>query len=597
MYTILVLVLTTLFIGAAADDYCQPTQYAKSMLVSGPSSDTVNVTVLELEHMYVYSAEGFVLSPSNGGPVTSRGLLIIPDENVHGGSYSPYAWDMATVGHHVVILKSITGKSDVEVYGLIVDALDADLDLHAWTLLGHGRGGQLAAKYAKIDNGAKILGVVLLAADFNVHLGDDKRGLTVVYGLDDKLVAAQTVKDAISIYGSYETHVVYYDFEHMDFAFSLCTDDDLLPSDADFTFEKFPLFSMPNSGVRVLNSNNKLNSNKLLVPPLYRVLRVSYLDEDREWIEVDDSGAFNVAAKLTHLEIVVDSRKNGYSDLKELLNNKRVELVFENILTRKTDTVYFYLSQNADINLSRGTAIKDTLTNHAYISLGLLAWRYGDQRGLHFGADYVLEVDNADPNIPVPARWYVWNNETATRGIVFYTGGALHPTGYGGLATELRNRGYTVVIPAATQRSSLHAIREGQRIVNHSNFTHLEKWTLSGHSLGGMAAGMSYVIAPSPKYDSIMMYAGRLAMDYTFRTVPVCNIFGTLDDVNPGGYMRYKDEFGPYNPAVTDFFIVEGANHYYVGDYGDQVDSIATICRDEQQRIMADISQQWLQSL
>src|SRR5690606_41019345 len=101
---------------------------------------------------------------------------------------------------------------------------------------------------------------------------------------------------------------LYYDFEHMDFTFSLCTDDDLLPSDADFAFEKFPLFSLPNSGVRVLNSNNKLNSNRLLVPPLYRVLRVSYLNEDRDWIEVDDSGAFNVAAKLTHLEIVVDRK-------------------------------------------------------------------------------------------------------------------------------------------------------------------------------------------------------------------------------------------------------------------------------------------------
>src|SRR5690606_32782804 len=96
----------------------------------------------------------------------------------------------------------------------------------------------------------------------------------------------------------------------------------------------------------------------------------------------------------------------------------------------------------------------------------------------------------------IPKRWYVWENETATRGVIFYVGGALHPSGYGGLATLLRERGYTVVIPASVSRFSMLSIGEGMNIVNHPEFSYIEKWTLSGHSQGGFSAAMSYVLSP-----------------------------------------------------------------------------------------------------
>lgn len=570
--------------------YCYPSEFARSRLVSGPANDDVNVTVTEYPDRYVYSAEGYELSYSNGGPITSRGLLIVPDDNVHGGSYSHYAWEMALIGHHVVIMKSIDGLSEEEVFGKIVSFMSTDLDLHAWALLGHGRGGKIVSTYAKIDNGSRIKSVMILASDFDVDLSDGKRQVIVAYGLQDDIVDPVSVQQSIQQYGSYETYIEALDIGHMDFAFAECRDDNK------FHFESMdiPVFITPNKtgSILVLNSNNKIitHENELLVSCIDT--KVEYF-ANNTWIDIN-SNVFNIRSYINYIHIELRTFLPEYDDLMDILDGQRVKITIKCGIKQPSSVEFYFNSKPSEKALEYRNTYQ-TITN---LAMGLMAWRNGDQRGKSMPQDRIIELPSTNPLKPIPTHWYVWENVTATRGIIFYVGGAVHPSGYGGIATLLRERGYTVIIPASVSRFSMLSVGESMKIVNYPEFNYIQNWTLSGHSMGAYSAAMSYTFTPN-LFDSVIMFSGTLStLDYRNYDVPVVNVFGTKDDVNPGGYLRYQYNFGPYyNPNTTEFIIVEGANHYYVGDYGDQKDSVATMSRDEQQRIFADILHNKVQNL
>lgn len=186
-------------------------------------------------------------------------------------------------------------------------------------------------------------------------------------------------------------------------------------------------------------------------------------------------------------------------------------------------------------------------------------------------------------------------NAEVERAIIFFTGAAVEAQGYGGIANTLKEEfGYHVIIPSSVSRFSIPTAPQSISIVHA--FPNVTKWTLSGHSVGSIPASLGYKMMPS-YYDSIVMYSGNLGGNFMSETVPVINIFGTRDNANTGGYMRYINEFGAYNPDVTVFSIVPGANHYYTGDYGDQQDTVAFISREEQQFTYANITHNFLQNL
>lgn len=589
----ILIVLAAILPNVVLTNKCRATHYANSKLVSGPSTDTVNVTVTELDDRYVYSAVGFVLGPSDGGPNTSRGMLIIPEQDVDGAAYAPYAHYLATIGHHVVLLKSITGRSDREIYGLMTEAFDAPIDIKEWAIMGHGKGAVIAAKYARIDNGHKVKGLVLLAAAIEDYVGGGKRNVVVSYGHNDRVVPDTAVLYSLSEYVDYEAYIEpIAQASHMDYAYSLCTDDDLLDADRSlFHFDTYlPVFDapVPNSG-RVQLNDIILRSNRILTP-LWSVSNVKYYDN--EWKQINIKHLFSLQTRLSTVNIMLNTNHGDYADNLHTLDGKRVRLYFKSLLLNEEHSVDFYISSTGDVNIGLAKSMESSLNMLTYTSMGLLAWRGPDQRGLYLKEDYIISRDTV-PEV----RWYVWENETATRGILFFVGGAIHPNGYGGIAHLLQAAGYTVIIPASPVRYSMLSIQETLLIIDE--FDHLDKWSLAGHSMGGFSASAAYAFYPSAKVDSIFMYGGVMApfVDLQNDPLPVLNIFGTLDATSDGGYMRYKDNFGLYNPDTTTFEVVEGANHYYIGDYGDQQDAVAEICREEQQSIFVSLTVQWLTDL
>jgi len=578
---------------------CYPSKYAKDKLVSGVASEHVNITVVELDDRYIYTSEGEEPTNGNNGDPMTRGLLILPDENIHGGSYSPYAWGMAKAGHYVVLLKSITKLTDIEVYGKTISAFETHYDVKHWGISGHGRGGYLAAKLAKIDNGKKITGVVILGSDFDVDLGDGRRVLLVTYGLDDTVVSPNVIQHSLSLHASYESTVTpLANIAHLDFSFSTClTNSFNYGNKLYFESLSVPVFTMPNktNRIEILNIDDKILSKDDERMSACRYYSLEHLDNDTdEWISLN-TNIFYVRSHRNHLNIEIRTFYANYDNVVSVLENKKVKLTVKCGL--KYESIVFYISYDADFEIdeSKARTIEDTIVSNMNTMMSFLDWRNPSQRGMKFVEDYVIDNLSNDVTKPLPLRWYVWDprnvSTNTSRGYVFLVGAAVHPNAYGSIATQLRNMGITVVIIASPSRMAMSSAALASLVPMNPMFSHIEKWAIGGHSLGASASSLGYFIAPQ-YFDAIIMYSGLLpaTLDFSNRDVPITNIFGSLDDVNPGGYQRFIDNFGNYNANVTTFEIVEGGNHYYVGDYGDQKDSVGTISRDMQQEIYANIT-------
>ena len=117
------------------------------------------------------------------------------------------------------------------------------------------------------------------------------------------------------------------------------------------------------------------------------------------------------------------------------------------------------------------------------------------------------------------------------------------------------------------------------------------KWALGGHSAGGYAT-TQYAGEFGDRIYAAAMHAGGWGANMTHNPLPIANIYGTLDDLSPGGYDRFRYTYtdpppkgrGPLvNLKTTKFVAIEGANHYQVGDYGYQnPDQIPIISMERQ---------------
>jgi hypothetical protein len=107
-----------------------------------------------------------------------------------------------------------------------------------------------------------------------------------------------------------------------------------------------------------------------------------------------------------------------------------------------------------------------------------------------------------------------------------------------------------------------------------------------GHSLGGAMAA-SYAAAHDDKIDNLVLLAAYSLDDLTKADMDVYSFYGSEDKV-----LNMEKYQGCYGNLPTDKVehVIEGGNHAYFGNYGEQDgDGTATITRDEQQETVLDI--------
>ncbi len=159
-------------------------------------------------------------------------------------------------------------------------------------------------------------------------------------------------------------------------------------------------------------------------------------------------------------------------------------------------------------------------------------------------------------------------------GIILYPGGKVESVAYLSLLAQLSDQGFTSVLVDMPFNLAVFNINGASKVME--KHTTIDRWYLMGHSLGGAMAS-SYVNNNTDKIEGLILLAAYPINDANVKTI---QIVGDKDLILDSS--RLSDEVSTH--------IIEGGNHAYFGDYGEQDnDGIATLTPLEQQQKTVDI--------
>ena len=239
---------------------------------------------------------------------------------------------------------------------------------------------------------------------------------------------------------------------------------------------------------------------------------------------------------------------------------------------------------------SRNTIVKRILIALAVVVAVLTAatvWYVND----YYHADnvalaVVADEDGTADGVEVrtlPSGDIAFVPDHPTAGLVFYPGGKVQPEAYAPLMQKCAQRGILCVLLKPT--FNLAIIDMDAANVVTAQFPDVSTWVLAGHSMGGVAAA-DYASRHPDEFDAIAFLAAYPAVDLSKFDGKVLSIIGSNDGVlNRDKYEQAHDLL----PDSVQKLVIEGGNHAYYGNYGEQVnDAQADITRENQQAQVTD---------
>ncbi len=181
--------------------------------------------------------------------------------------------------------------------------------------------------------------------------------------------------------------------------------------------------------------------------------------------------------------------------------------------------------------------------------------------------------------------WYTFEPDTEPRaGFIFYPGGLVDPAAYAPLMRRLSGGGVRAIIVPMPLDLAVFGIRRADEVV--AAYPGIETWVIGGHSLGGAMAA-EYMKSGTDEIDGVAFLAAYPSdsTDLSALSAAVLSIYGSEDGV--AGHVF--EESLQRLPDGTSLEVIEGGNHAQFGNYGPQEgDGVATVSRDEQQRLTAN---------
>ena len=164
--------------------------------------------------------------------------------------------------------------------------------------------------------------------------------------------------------------------------------------------------------------------------------------------------------------------------------------------------------------------------------------------------------------------------------MIFYPGASIEPTAYSSIMTMLAERGIDGFIIKMPVNMAILGQDKADDI--YKNYPNYKKYYLSGHSMGG-AMIANYAAKNLDRTSGLFMMAAYPTEDLKSAQFPILFIYGTEDGV----ITRSKLETGlTLVPESAVNYEIEGGNHAYFGNYGEQDgDGTATIKPITQQKI------------
>lgn len=182
--------------------------------------------------------------------------------------------------------------------------------------------------------------------------------------------------------------------------------------------------------------------------------------------------------------------------------------------------------------------------------------------------------------------------QSSTTAFLFYPGGHVDYRAYAPILRRIAERGYPVVLVRVKLNLAFFDLEAGAPALK--DFPQVTTWVTGGHSLGGVAA--SYFAANHPEIQGIVYWASYPADDRLKNTgIQALSIYGTEDGGLDDG--AKIEQYKPYQPADTQFVVIQGGNHAQFADYGPQPgDNPATISAEDQWQQVTEATVQFLAS-
>lgn len=164
------------------------------------------------------------------------------------------------------------------------------------------------------------------------------------------------------------------------------------------------------------------------------------------------------------------------------------------------------------------------------------------------------------------------------RAMIFYPGAKVEYTAYLPLLYELAEQGLDCFLIKMPCNLAFLGQNKATDIMKEYPY---KSWYLSGHSLGGAMAA-AYSAKHLQELDGLALLAAYPTKSLQSDTFSVVSIYGSEDGV----LNRNKVEDGrSFMPSDYTEVCIEGGNHAWFGNYGEQKgDKTAAISREEQQK-------------
>jgi len=185
------------------------------------------------------------------------------------------------------------------------------------------------------------------------------------------------------------------------------------------------------------------------------------------------------------------------------------------------------------------------------------------------------------------------DNREVSTGFIYYPGGKVDHRSYAPLMHALALEGVEGFLVEMPLDLAILGSNRGEAIIE--NYPNIDRWIISGHSLGGAMAGR-FAYNHSELVDGVVFFAAYPASSNDlsdFENLSVLSIYGDRDGFVTDENIESSREYVPGN---TRWLEIEGGNHSQFGYYGFQDGDLeAEISREEQQRQIIKEILQWLE--
>lgn len=199
------------------------------------------------------------------------------------------------------------------------------------------------------------------------------------------------------------------------------------------------------------------------------------------------------------------------------------------------------------------------------VTLEFIWLEYSTEKNRAVPTELALAALESDNVVTIEVgNWVVMRpaNSSPTTGMIVYPGANCDIRGYAPLMREIAAAGYLVIALSMPYDFSIFAPGSASEVP--PKFPEIDKWVLTGHSMGGAMAGTFAAGDGADMLDGVIMWDAYPASSLVDAPFPVTSIHrATLEGAAPDNFVANNHQF----PNNAKFVPIPGGIHMYFGSF------------------------------